>query len=127
MRFASAALAAATLALSAASAIAAPAHLNDSQFLAANRCLGLVTSHALASPDAAAVLRKLVHDESFGRVGFVYDRGDEMRDNAMRDADRSNGDMRARLTAERDGLCHSFVAMADTTTAASSGTPSTIQ
>jgi hypothetical protein len=127
MRFASAALAAAMLAVSAASAIAAPVHLNDSQFLAANRCLGLVTSHALASPDDAAALRKLVHDQSFGRMGFVYDRGDDLRDSAMHDADRSGGDLRVKLTAERDGLCHSFVALTATTTAASQGTASTIQ
>jgi hypothetical protein len=127
MRFVTAALTAAALAVSAGSAMAAPAHLNDSQFLAANRCLGLATSRSLAAPQDAAALRKLVHDQSFGRVGFVYDRGDELRDDAMHDADRAGGDLRVRLTAERDGLCHSLVAMTSTTAAASQGTPSSLR
>ena len=123
MRIASAVLAAATLALSAAAANAAPVHVDDTQFLAANRCLGLMTSHTLGSPDATA-LRQFIHDQSWGRVAFVYDKADELRDTAMHTADRADTDLRARLTAERDGVCHSFVNM---TTAGGRGTNSSIQ
>jgi hypothetical protein len=118
MRLVTAALAAATLAATAASAVAAPARIGDSQFLAANRCLGLMTSHALGTPDATA-MRQFVKDQSWGRVDFVYDQADQARDAARQAADRSDADLRTRLTAERDGVCHAF--LNTETTAASHG------
>jgi hypothetical protein len=117
MRLATAVMAAAALAATAASAVAAPARIGDSQFLAANRCLGLMTSHALGTPDAAA-MRQFVKDQSWGRVGLIYDQADQARDDARRAADRGDTDARVRLTAERDGVCHSFLAAQTTTSSA---------
>jgi hypothetical protein len=119
MRLVSAALIAASLAASAVSAVAAPARIDDTQFLVANRCLGLMTSHALGTPDAAA-MRRFVEDQSWGRVSFVYDRADQMRDDARRAAERNDTDLRTRLTAERDGVCRHFL-IPQTTTSSGRG------
>src|ERR1700689_3584201 len=99
MRLLTTALAAAALAASAVAAVAAPLHVDDSQFLAANRCLGLMTSHALATPDAAA-MPQFVRDQAWGRVSFVYDKADQVREDAMHAAERNDTDLRTRLTSE---------------------------
>ena len=92
---------------------AAPTRLSDVQFIAANRCLGLMTSKSLGTPDAAA-LRQLVKDQSWGRDSYVYDKADQARDEAQSDAGRGGVDLRTRLTAERDGVCHDFLDAART-------------
>jgi len=125
MRLVTAALAVAALSASAVAAVAAPVHVDDAQVLAANRCLGLMSSHTLGTPEAAA-LRQFIKDQSWGRVSFVYDQADALRDAAVRQAGRSDPDLRARLTAERDGVCHTFLEL-ETTTAASRGAPRSIQ
>ena len=125
MRLVPAALAAAALAASAVSAVAAPARIDDSQFLTANRCLGLMTSHALGTPDAAA-MQQFVKVQSWGRVGFIYDQADQARDDARQAADHGGTDQRTQLTAERDGVCHAFLA-SQTTTSSSRGDSRSIQ
>jgi len=116
MRFITSVAAVAIACASAATAFAQPAHLTDVQFVAANRCLGLMSSKTLGTPDAAA-LSKYLDGESVGRVTFAYDEADEARENARRQADRSNAYTDARLIAERDGVCHQFVGAAETTAA----------
>ena len=99
-------------------ALAAPAHLDDIQFVAANRCLGLLSSKRLGTPDAAA-LKRLIDSQVAGRAPFIYDRADQAREDALRQADR--GKQTAKLTAERDGACKSF--LSDTTTASEPASP----
>ena len=84
-----------------------PAHLSDVQFVEANRCLGLMTSKALGSPDATA-MAQFVKSQNGGRMGYVYDRADQARDDAQREANRG-GSQGPRLVAERDGVCRSFI------------------
>ena len=104
--FTTAALAAAAC-LAATQALALPTHLSDVQFIEANRCVGLMSSKTLGSPDVAA-MKQLVKSESFSRMGYVYDRADQARDDAERDANRS-GTANVRLVAERDGVCHALI------------------
>ncbi len=98
-----------------AAAAAAPAQLSDAQFIAANRCLGLMSSKSLGTPDAAA-LKKLIDAQTSGRDGWIYDKADEARQDAVRQAGRGGEDEHARLVAERDGVCRTF--LTDTATAA---------
>jgi hypothetical protein len=116
MRFLTAAATAAVVCATAFAASAEPAHLNDVQFIAANRCLGLMGAKA-TDPDAAT-LGRLVQAESAGRTGFVYDRADQAREDGRRDAGRTGAYMTAKVAEERDGLCHAFVDRAATTAAA---------
>ena len=84
-----------------------PNHLSDVQFVQANRCLGLMTSKSLGTPDASA-MSQLVKAQTGGRIGYVYDRADQARDEAQRQANRAGSD-NARLVAERDGVCRSLI------------------
>jgi hypothetical protein len=116
MRFITSAAFAVVACASAATAFAQPAHLSDAQFIAANRCLGLMSSKTLGTPDAAALAKFL--DNDFGRMPLAYDEANEARDDARRQANRSNADTNARLIAERDGVCRQFVGAAFTAAAA---------
>lgn len=88
---------------------AASARMSDAQFLAANRCRALVAAPTLGQPaDVQAVDRKL-RDESRGRDPIIEDRAEQMRDQAQREAAHPNDTARARLQAERDGLCHDLL------------------
>src|ERR1700753_1476462 len=84
-----------------------PTHLNDVQFVEANRCLGLMTSKTLGTPDASA-MAQLVKSQTGGRLGYVYDRADQARDDAQRQANRG-GSQGPLLIAERGGVCHSLI------------------
>src|SRR5689334_8405518 len=84
-------------------AVAAP-----SQLSAANRCLGLMSSKTLGTPDAAA-LKKMIDAQTGGRDNWIYDKADEARQDALRQANRGGEDEHAKLTAERDGVCRTFL------------------
>ena len=84
-----------------------PTHLTDVQFVEANRCLGLMTSKALGTPDAGA-MAQLVKAQTGGRIGYIYDRADQARDDAQRQANHAGPD-NSRLVAERDGVCRSLI------------------
>jgi len=92
-------------------ASAAPARLTDVQFVAANRCLGLVSSRTLGTSDAAA-LKAFVSDQSHNRDALAWERADQARDDALSEANRASGERKARLTAERDGACQAYIAPA---------------
>jgi len=124
MRVASVVVGLVVASVSASAALAAPRHLSDVQYIEANRCLGLMTSKALASPDAGA-LRSYVDREGWSRVPAALDQADEARETAQSAADRSSGYTRMQLQAERDGVCRSF--LASTTAAASQPTKSSLQ
>jgi hypothetical protein len=121
MRLVTASLAAVAALAAALPALAAPARITDVQFIEANRCLGLMSSKALASPEAAS-LSRFIKDQSYGRDGYVYDRADQVRDQAESAANHASPDYRTRLTAERDGVCQNF--LGGTSTATGGGGPS---
>jgi len=99
-------------------ATAEPARLTDMQFVAANRCLGLMSSKTLGTADAPA-MRKLVKDQSGGRERLIFDQADQARNDAEVAAGRGGAELRARLISERDGVCHSF--LSSTAAAAADG------
>ena len=123
MRFVTAALAIAAACASAAVAVAAPVRLSDVQFIAANRCLGIESTKAFASPDVDA-LRKLVND-NYGRDSYIQDKADQAREDGERDASRSSADVNQRITAERDSVCRALVGA--TTASTPSGTHNMMQ
>jgi hypothetical protein len=53
-------------------------------------------------------MAQLVKSQTGGRVGYIYDRADQARDDAQREANRG-GSQGPRLVAERDGVCHGFI------------------
>jgi hypothetical protein len=93
----------APLALSTA-ALAAPAHMSDAQFIAASRCDGLMSSSALGRQDTHTIEARL-KAESSARPSEVFDRADEARENALRDASHAGAYTKSQLIAERDGAC----------------------
>lgn len=105
--FSAAALVAATCLAGAQALAAQPAHLSDAQYIEANRCVGLMSSKALGTPDAAA-MKQLVKTEIGGRMGYIYDKADQARDDAQREANR-NGPADTHLVAERDGVCRELI------------------
>ena len=90
-------------------AAASPPRLNDVQYIAASRCLGIVSSKTLGTSDAAA-LRSYVDQQSRARDVIAQDRADQAREDAMREGNRATGERKDRLVAERDGLCQAYVA-----------------
>ena len=124
MRFITATLTIAAACASAAVAVAAPARISDVQFIAANRCLGIESTKAFATPDADA-LRKLIKDQNWGRDSYIYDKADQARDDGQREASRPGAESNVRLASERDGVCRALVST--TTASAPSGTHNMIQ
>jgi hypothetical protein len=84
-----------------------PTRLSDTQFVEANRCLGLMTSKTLGTPDAAA-MQQLIKSQTGGRMEFIYDRADQARDDAQRQANHAGAD-NSSLVSERDGVCHALI------------------
>ena len=102
-------------------ALAAPTRLTDVQYMQASRCLGLMTSKALATPDAGP-LAKYLQSQDWARSDYIESKADEMRQEAQHEASSRDAGLLTRLTAERDGACHAF--LADWATTASGGGPS---
>ena len=100
----------AALAGVATSAIGAPKRLSDVQFIAASRCLGLMTSSALGASDDAAALKAYLSEQSRAREVIASDRADEARDLAKSEADRAGGQRKSALIPERDGACQVYLA-----------------
>jgi hypothetical protein len=122
MRLVTVAIAVATLAGGAVPAFAAPAQIGDAQFIAANRCLGILSSKNLGAPDAAAALKVFIKDQSWSRPSEIYDAADDARDEGYRDASRGGAANDIGLTRERDGVCRRFLSQ---TTASVGGAPAT--
>jgi hypothetical protein len=95
-----------------------PERVSDVQFIEANRCLGLMSSKAFGGADTSA-LQHFIKVQSWGRDSYVYDRADQARDDANREAGRGGTDRRAKLTAEVGGVCQTYVADTSTASAAS--------
>ncbi len=110
-------LAVAALASAAAPAFAAGAadRWTDGQYLQANRCLALAQSASLGELPAGDLAAQIKSQE-FGRGSNVTDRGASLRAEAARQAKTKDDERKAKLLAERDGVCKTFLV---TTVAAS--------
>ncbi len=58
-------------------------------------------------------MAQVVKAQDTGRIGYIYDRAEQARDDAKRQADHAGND-NARLIAERDGLCRTFIGSGST-------------
>lgn len=96
-----AALAAAT------TASASISHLNDAQYVAAARCQALISSPALGRGDTS-VIDSVLKAEGRGRAQVVFDRAEEARADAAREARHAGPAARTELSAERDGMCQAW-------------------
>ena len=112
------ALIAAALATPALAANAATPRLTDSQYIAANRCVGLMESKNLGPVDDYA-LKARIKAESSGRQSAVWDMADQARQDAVHDAGRALGEIKAQLISERDTACQALVPATQTTSAPS--------
>jgi hypothetical protein len=108
---------AAVLASAAAPAFAAGAadRWTDGQYFQANRCLALAQSNALGETSAGDLAAQ-IKSQGFGRGSNVTDRGVSLQAEAARQSKTKDEERKAKLVAERDGVCKSFLA---TTVAAS--------
>jgi hypothetical protein len=88
-------------------AVAAPARLTDTQFLQLSRCKALVASAALGGGDTASI-DALLKVQERGRDPYISEKADSVRDDAASSARHASGDRRARLIAERDGVCQTL-------------------
>jgi hypothetical protein len=118
----------ATVAALAAPVLATPTQLTDVQYIEANRCLGLMSTKAIGTPDDAAAMKAFLKTQTIGRESFVYDQAEQARDDGQMDANRSGAEHQARLLAERDGVCRSLIGgSSNTSTAAVGGANHTLQ
>jgi hypothetical protein len=101
----------AMLAGAAGSALASPQRITDTQFIEANRCVGLMGAKDLATDDLPA-LKAFVDQQSSARPAMAWDMADQARMEALHQAARASSETRARLIAERDGTCKAFIAPA---------------
>ncbi|HJV42938.1 hypothetical protein [Caulobacter sp.] len=96
------------IAASAAPAFAGEARWTDGQYLQANRCLALAQSAALGelpTGDLAAQIKS----QEFGRGSAITDRGVSLRAEATRQGKTKDEIRKAKLLAERDGVCKVYL------------------
>lgn len=113
MKTAAIAFAALSLATAAAGAAAASDHMNDMDYLRANRCRGLAAG--LNVGDVASLDAKL-KVEARTRSEPILLRGQDELTRARRDAERAS--YKERLTAELNGPCMAYLGGAKDTSAA---------
>jgi len=106
-KFITIALAGAALSAAAAPAFAAE-RWSDAEYLKASRCLGLAESANLGAVDATALAAE-VKDQGRGRDPLLRDRSDVQRDDARRAGKTRSDVLRAKLLAERDGVCKAYL------------------
>jgi hypothetical protein len=92
--------------VAAAGAGAAP--MSDVQYFEAQRCGALVTSPALGKGDSHAI-EALIRQQERSRSEPAIELGQEARQDAARQARSASGDQKAKLVAERDGVCQTMV------------------
>jgi len=95
------------LAAAAASASAATPRVSDAAYIQAERCAALISSPALGGHDASGIDGFLKNQER-GRVEAAYERGQEARENAAREARTAGAYGKTQLMAERDGVCQTY-------------------
>ena len=88
----------------------ASARMSDQEFIRANRCAGLIGSAALdGGPQDTAEIEAKLRTEANSRPGFVADMGERARSSASREARHASAERKARLVAERDGVCRAYL------------------
>ena len=109
MRIPGSMLLAATL-MTAAGVAAAPAsaaeRLTDVAYMTASRCAGLAEAGQV---DVTAV-KALLDAQRGARDLYIQDKGEEMRQDAVRESHRAKGGAKQRIAAELDGVCKSYLA-----------------
>jgi hypothetical protein len=103
-------------------AMAAPAHLTDSQYLSAVRCRALIASPSLGKGDTSAI-DAMLKVERNGRQPAVADRADEVRSDTVRVTGHAGANEKAQLMAERNGVCQAIGEGGTTTAAAQIAQP----
>ena len=100
----------AALASAAAPAFAAGAsdRWTDGQYLQANRCLALAQSATLGETPAGDLAAQ-IKSQAFGRGSNVTDRGVSLQAEAARQGKTKDEERKAKLLAERDSVCKSFL------------------
>jgi len=97
----------ASLVASAASASAATPRVSDGAYIQAERCAALISSPALGRRDASGI-DSFLKDQDRGRVEAAYERGQEARETAAREARTAGAYAKTQLMAERDGVCQAY-------------------
>jgi len=98
---------AAVVASAAAPAFAAD-RLSDTDLLRASRCLGLGKAQALGAVDTTA-LESFVKAQRRGRDPGLRNRSDSVEKAARSQASTADGERKATLQAERDGVCKAMI------------------
>ena len=92
-------------------AMAAPSQMSDAQYLGAVRCQALMSSQVLGKSDTAGI-DAVVKAQSAARISAIFDRADDVRSNARRQASHADASERAALMAERNGACQTWASNA---------------
>ena len=109
--------------LAASTAMAAPqAQLSDVQYLAAARCRALIASPALGKGDTHAI-DGVLKAQNRGRPAYIYDKGQDMQQDAASQARHASPTQKTALIAERDGVCQAFNGAETMTAGAAAGAP----
>lgn len=85
---------------------AAQAAMSDVEYMQAAHCAGLAQGARLDTSKVDALLRA----NQSGRVVEAIDRGDQMRDDARRQASHAGPFERQAQAAERNGVCSAYLA-----------------
>ena len=91
----------------AASASAATPRVSDGAYIQAERCAALISSPALGRHDASGI-NAFLKVQDGGRDEAAYERGQDARENAAREARTAGSYAKTQLMAERDGVCQSY-------------------
>lgn len=79
--------------------------LTDVAYMQAARCAGLAEGSGLDVSQVNALLQK----QDTGRMSFVYDKADELRSDARREARRADGYEKTRIASELSGACRAYL------------------
>ena len=99
----------AAVALFAAGAAQAATGVSNLQFLEAARCRGLAASETLGKVDTSAI-DAFLRQEGSSRELPVRASASKKIVGAQKEADKAEGDKKAKLLAERDGVCAVWIA-----------------
>lgn len=102
-------VAAAAVLFATAGAAQAATNISNFQFLEAARCRGLAASEGLGKVDTAAI-DAFLREQGESREGVVRASASKKISGAQREADQAQGDKKAKLLAERDGVCAAWIA-----------------
>lgn len=94
-------------AATASAASAQPGQASDVDYLQASRCAGLAASGKVGTADPGA-LNAWIRGHAQGRSGYILERGDEMKTDAKRQANRAGDYERTKLSEELGGVCANF-------------------